>query len=411
VLREMTGRRSNKLVLYLRRISPSHLFFGIGLLPLALIAQRPVSTTRPSQLKAVEVNEKNGQILSYRYLGGTTEVAMRGTFRAPDARIKLKVGSRPGFVELDINRGQITSLKPANQFGRDFLTYVLWSVSVDGKAANLGEITFQGDKPISVNVTTPYQTFWLMLTAEPTYAVVDPSPVVVLYSFDENHGRAIPEKTAQGIPGELFYYTHYANYDQSPGTNTAHVPVDLLQARKAVELASKSSIFAKSTSNNARNTDESEEEERALDAFQQSKVFLERAEAAFAESPTGSDVAQFSRTAAQIAENARALAQGAVGGVLVSQLERELTKLHQDLAKEKEKAAVSVVAAPPESPVQLAANTIEVPSTQETSPPGETPQPATLPEAVVDLFKKPVTWFGVLGWGVALLLLFRKRSI
>ena len=102
---------------------------------------------------------------------------MRGTSVAPDAHIKLKVGSRPGFVELDINRGKITGLKPASQFGSDFLTYVLWAVSVDGKAANLGEITFLDDKPISINVTTPYQTFWLMLTAEPNYAVVDPSPL------------------------------------------------------------------------------------------------------------------------------------------------------------------------------------------------------------------------------------------
>ena len=45
---------------------------------------------------------------------------MRGTSVAPDAHIKLKVGSRPGFVELDINRGKITGLKPASQFGQRF---------------------------------------------------------------------------------------------------------------------------------------------------------------------------------------------------------------------------------------------------------------------------------------------------
>ncbi|HEY9465163.1 MAG TPA: hypothetical protein VIR54_18850 [Vicinamibacterales bacterium] len=60
---------------------------------------------------------------------------------APDARIKLKIGSRPGFVELDINRGGISGLKPAQRLGNDFLTYVLWAVSIDGRASNLGEIT------------------------------------------------------------------------------------------------------------------------------------------------------------------------------------------------------------------------------------------------------------------------------
>jgi hypothetical protein len=384
----------------------------MGILPLALLAQRPVSTPKPSQLKAVEVNEQNGQILSYRYLGGTTEVAMRGTSLAPEARIKLKVGSRPGFVELDINRGQITGLKPANQFGKDFLTYVLWAVSVDGKAANLGEITFQSDKPISINVTTPYQTFWLMLTAEPTYAVVDPSPVVVLYSFEEKPGRAIPEKTAQGIPGELFYYTHYANYDRTPAALPEHVPVDLLQARKAMELASRSAIFAGDASSKARNTDESDEEERTRDAFRQSRVFLERAEAAFAENPRDTDVSQLSRTAAQIAENARALAQGAVGGVLVSQLERDLAKLQGELARERAKAAQPIAEASAESAAQVVTNTASLTPVSAPAPePGDRQPKSTLSEAVVDLFKKPVTWFGVLGWGVALLLLFRKRSI
>ena len=183
---------------------------GIGAIP--LVAQHRGTLERPSQLRVVEVKEKDGQILSYRYLAPSTEVTMRGTSIAPGAHVKLKVGSRPGFVELDINRGQITGLKPASQFGVDFLTYVLWAVSVDGKAANLGEITFVDDKPISINVTTPYQTFWLMLTAEPSYAVVDPSPLVVLYSASENPGRVLAEK----IEGSLFFYTHYGDYDTKP---------------------------------------------------------------------------------------------------------------------------------------------------------------------------------------------------
>ena len=97
---------------------------------------------------------------------------MRGTRLAPEARVTLKIGSRPGFVELDINRGGISGLKPAQRLGNDFLTYVLWAVSIDGRASNLGEITFEGDHPVPVNVTTPYQTFWLMVTAEPNYAIL-----------------------------------------------------------------------------------------------------------------------------------------------------------------------------------------------------------------------------------------------
>ena len=137
------------------------------------------------QLRVIEVNEPEGQILSYRHLAGSTEVHMRGTRLAPKAQVKLKIGSRPGFVELDINRGGISGLEPAHRLGKDFLTYVLWAVSVDGKASNLGEITFEGERPVPVNLTTPYQTFWLMVTAEPNYAVVDPSAQVVLYSVKQ----------------------------------------------------------------------------------------------------------------------------------------------------------------------------------------------------------------------------------
>ena len=100
-----------------------------------------------AQLKVVEVNEPDGQILSYRHLAGSTEVQMRGTKLAPESRVQLKIGSRPGFVELDINRGGISGLKPAHHLGEDFLTYVLWAVSIDGKASNLGEITFRGRTP------------------------------------------------------------------------------------------------------------------------------------------------------------------------------------------------------------------------------------------------------------------------
>ena len=194
-----------------------------------------------TQLRVIELNEPDGQILSYRHLAGSTEVRMRGTRLAPNAQVKLKIGSRPGFVELDINRGGISGLEPAHRLGKDFLTYVLWVVSVDGKASNLGEITFEGERPVPVNLTTPYQTFWLMVTAEPNYAVVDPSARVVLYSVKQ---ASTSDNDALPIKGDLFYFTHYAAYESAPGGAIDAVPNQLLQARKAVELASRSGVLA-----------------------------------------------------------------------------------------------------------------------------------------------------------------------
>ena len=348
----------------------------------ASVADGEIVAPKTLQLKVIDVHEPDGQILSYRHLAGSTEVHMRGTRLAPEAQVKLKIGSRPGFVELDINRGGISGLKPAHHLGRDFLTYVLWAVSVDGKASNLGEITFDGDRPISVNLTTPYQTFWLMVTAEPNYAVVDPSAQVVLYSVKQ---ASTTENAALPIKGDLFYFTHYAAYDAAAGGADESIPNQLLQARKAVELASKSGVLAAGAKKNAG----LKEEAYTHEAFMQAKTFLARSEAAYKTNPKDQVVVQFARTSAQSAENARALAMGAVGGLLVRQLESELKEVRDELAR------MRTVEAPAASPTVTAAS-VSI----------HDPEPAAAP-----LVKQPAMWFAVAGWAVALILLFRRRSI
>ena len=354
-------------------------------------ADGQILARQPVQLKVIEVTEPDGQILSYRHLAGSTEVQMRGTRLAPQAQIRLKIGSRPGFVELDINRGGISGLEPAYRFGRDFLTYVLWAVSVDGKASNLGEITFEGGRPVPVNLTTPYQTFWLMVTAEPNYAVVDPSAQVVLYSVKQ---APKSENEALPIKGDLFFFTHYAAYETAPGGAVEGIPNQLLQARKAVELASKSGLLAAG----GKRTAGVKGEAYTHEAFTQANAFLARSEAAYKKDPRDQAVIQFARTSAQSAENARALALGAVGDLLVRQLEGELAKARGELAKLKTPEAA---ASEPPAPVTK----VEAPQPQ--------PQPELepAPAAAPSLVKQPALWFAVTGWAVALVLLFRRRSI
>src|SRR5687767_753606 len=334
------------------------------------------------RLKVIEVNEPGGQILSYRHLAASTEVHMRGTRLAPKAQIKLKIGSRPGFVELDINRGGISGLEPAQVLGKDFLTYVLWAVSVDGKASNLGEITFDDGRPVPVNLTTPYQTFWLMVTAEPNYAVVDPSTQVVLYSVKQD---STGENAALPIKGDLFFFTHYAAYETTRGGGVEGIPNQLLQARKAVELASKSSALVGTKTNSGL-----KEDTYTREALTQARSFLARSEAAFKKDPNDQTVIQFARTSAQSAENARALTMGAVGGTVVHQLESELAGARDELAKFK------IGEVPPR---ELSASPTNI----------EAPEPALT--AAPPLAKQPALWFAVAGWSVALVLLFRRRSI
>jgi hypothetical protein len=345
---------------------------------------------KPVQLRVIEIKEPEGQVLSYRHLAGSTEVLMRGTRLAPQAQVKLKIGSRPGFVELDINRGGISGLKPAHGLGKDFLTYVLWAVSVDGKASNLGEITFEGDRPVPVNLTTPYQTFWLMVTAEPNYAVVDPSAQVVLYSVKQG---STSENAALPINGDLFFFTHYAAYETAPGGAVDGIPNQLLQARKAVELASRSGVLAAGGKRNAS----LKEEAYTHEALTQAKTFLARSEAAYMKDPKDQSVVQFARTSAQSAENARALSMGAVGGLLVRQLESELAEVRNELAK------LRMAEAAAGSPSSSAAK-VEPPAPAPAAPP-------PLIDAPPPFIKQPALWFAVAGWAVAVVLLFRRRSI
>jgi len=100
------------------RLLSSWLLAGVTAIP--LLADQPGAIGKPALLKLIQVKEADGQILSYRHLTGSTEVRLRGTDRARGARIKLTVGSRPGFIEIDINRGDISGLKPAHRFGKDF---------------------------------------------------------------------------------------------------------------------------------------------------------------------------------------------------------------------------------------------------------------------------------------------------
>ena len=345
-------------------------------------ADGQILAQQTARLKVIEVKEPEGQILSYRHLANSTEVRMRGTRLAPNAQIRLKIGSRPGFVELDINRGGITGLDPAHRLGRDFLTYVLWAVSVDGKASNLGEITFEDGRPVPVNLTTPYQTFWLMVTAEPNYAVVDPSAQVVLYSVKQ---ASTGDNDPLPIKGDLFFFTHYSAYETARGGAINGIPNQLLQARKAVELASKSGVVVGSKTNGGL-----KEEAYTREALTQARTFLARSEAAYKKDPNDQAVIQFARTSAQSAENARALTMGAVGGTLVRQLESELAGVREELAK-----------------LKMA----EAPGRKLLSSPTDVAAPSPSPTAAPPLVKQPALWFAVAGWSVALVLLFRRRSI
>jgi hypothetical protein len=230
-----------------------------------------------------------------------------------------------------------------------------------------------------------------MVTAEPDFAVVDPSPQVVLYGIDENARKESAEKKAPPKKANLWFYTHYTAYDLAPSAAEA-VPNELLQARKAVELASRSGVRAVA------------EPKHAEANLTRAKSFLNQAETAYKKHPNA-NIVQSARTAAQIAENARALALGAVGGNLIRQLEDELARVRAEL--EETRAELS----------KTNAGSLGDPTTSSPKDPGSRAATALLAQGrptpksqLARIVSSPSVWFALLGWGLAVLLLFRRQS-
>jgi outer membrane protein OmpA-like peptidoglycan-associated protein len=125
----------------------------------------------------VTVISRNVQAINYRHNDGVTEVNLAGTALLPSAEGKAKVRSKRGTLEVE---AQFGSLKNPTSFGTEYLTYVLWAISPEGRAVNLGEVLVGGNDRSKLTATTDLQAFALIVTAEPYYAVRQPSNVVVL---------------------------------------------------------------------------------------------------------------------------------------------------------------------------------------------------------------------------------------
>lgn len=191
-------------------------------LPVALLGQaqagqepNPSQTNQPAQASGsnpifkVQVVSRSIQAVSYRNRSGWTKVNLQGTALGPKAKGNANVRSQLGHMEIKVD---VKDLPRADGFGSVFLTYVLWAITPDGHAANLGEVVTDEHGNFSGNVTTELQSFGLIITAEPYFAVRQPSDVVVM----EN---VVPQDIKAKVE------TVNANYHLlSRGQYTYHVP-------------------------------------------------------------------------------------------------------------------------------------------------------------------------------------------
>lgn len=200
---------------------------------------RPVGELNGVPLYRVNVVQRDLDAVNYFHRSGSTKVAMVGTSLLPRAKGEAKVQSDKGSISVDLH---VEDLQPANGYGPEYLTYVLWAITPDGTPANLGEVLpTGGGMKVDMKVTTALQSFGLIITAEPYFAVKVPSDIVVM----ENH--VIEDKT-QGVLGKVnAHYTLLPKglYAETAGSKTVldpitrdeHSPLELYEAHNAYNIA------------------------------------------------------------------------------------------------------------------------------------------------------------------------------
>jgi outer membrane protein OmpA-like peptidoglycan-associated protein len=199
---------------------------------------RPVNQNGPVPIFKVQVVSRSIQAVSYRNHSGWTKIDFQGTSLAPQAEGHAEVNSRLGHMEIKLD---VKHLPAARTFGPLFLTYVLWAITPDGHASNLGEVVVDSDGNFKGDVTTELQAFGLIVTAEPYFAVRQPSDVVVMENVirtDTTGKWEVVNAKYELLPrGQYTYQVPAAQLHPVDLNSNKKSPLELYEAINAVQIA------------------------------------------------------------------------------------------------------------------------------------------------------------------------------
>jgi outer membrane protein OmpA-like peptidoglycan-associated protein len=257
---------------------------------------------------------KSSTAVGYQIGAGTT-VDLKGTELAPQSGGEAKVEAKKGITEIEAKG---IALPEPTKFGSEFLTYVLWVVSPDGRTSNVGEFIRNKSGEAKLSVTSQLQTFSLIVTAEPYFAVRQPSEVVVLENAVRKNtkGKIFPIQSYQ-----LMKRSQYQKMDNplALSLDLKNVPLEMYEARNSVEIAK----FRAS-------------DKYAPEIFTKAESSLKMAENALARKAEKKEIIALSRQTVQFSEDARALS--------VQRQEEERIKNEREAAAAKAKAAAEAKA-------------------------------------------------------------------
>ena len=211
-----------------------------------LVAQAPQAPNPTSTLTAtvdigvvpiyrVTVVARTMKAINYNHRSGSTHIGFSGTALMPQARGEARVESKQGVIKIDADMQKLT---PATQFGPEYLTYVMWAITPEGRATNVGEVLLNGDHS-KLNATTELQSFGLIVTAEPYFAVTQPSDVVVMENVViEGTVGTIEQLEAKYelLPRGQYVMNVNPSEIKAPALDRK-VPLELYEARNAVQIA------------------------------------------------------------------------------------------------------------------------------------------------------------------------------
>jgi len=184
----------------------------------------------------VKVVERDLDAVNYVNRNGATHIGFDGTNLLPGAHGDAKVESVTGKTKIS---ARFDGLTPANGFGPEYLTYVLWAISADGRPQNLGELELAGNKA-NLDVSSSFQSFGLIVTAEPYYAVSEPSDVIVLQNVFTDKTQGVLQHVNihySLLPKGLYADTSGSKSVWHPITDREHVPLALYEAHNADRIA------------------------------------------------------------------------------------------------------------------------------------------------------------------------------
>ncbi len=267
----------------------------------------------------VTVVSRTLQAVNYEHLGGPTNIGFAGTVLLPDARGEATVESKRGRINIDAKFDRIDA---PTRFGREYLTYVLWAITPEGRAKNLGELMINSSGKAKIEVTTDLQALGLMVTAEPYYAVTTPSDVVVLENVvlpDTIGKREVVTAKYDLLPRGQYTMVINADSHRPVGEEVRKLPYDRYEALLEVYQAQNAVQIARSVG----------ADRYAPDTFLKAQSLMQEAQQMEASRQDTHMIVSEAREAAQMAEDARAIAAKRGEQEHVSSLQQETSAEHQ----------------------------------------------------------------------------------